>query len=202
MPTAVSYHRNGYVSWGFLTRSEDEQDNPSVEFHEWFKIFFDENEYNKARRVRRNIPYLPASHSEVKRYYKDFLSKLYPEIRKHLQDSVRGWATARIEFLFSVPTTWTRLGLSPEFKRLAVSAGFGQDSPNHKVEIYLTEAEAAAVHTFNTQNTLYDVGRGCRFSSVRKLISLAKNDDVLLIVDAGGGTTVSARVCGNRRLVE
>jgi hypothetical protein len=119
-------------------------------------VFWDSTEYNKARNSG-NIPYLPPTHADVERYYRDFLSKLYPQIKKHLSDTVRNWNTADIEFLFSVPTTWTKLGLTAKFKEVAMSAGFGRDGP-HTVDVSLTEAEAAAVHTFNTQNNLYEVG--------------------------------------------
>jgi hypothetical protein len=154
VPTTVFYHQKGHISWGFLTQHEDDHEGES---HEWFKIFFDEAEYNKARKKKRNIPYLPPSHGEVKRYYEDFLSELYTHIKTQLEDNVPNWSSAHVEFLFSVPTTWTKLGLTNEFKRLAQNAGFGRDGPNHIVDVSLTEAEAAAVHTFNSQNALYSV---------------------------------------------
>lgn len=145
------------MSWGFLTQVEEEQDRPG-DFREWFKVFFDETEYNKARSSGERIPYLPPTHAHVKKYYRDFLRKLYPQIKTHLQDNVRNWNTANIEFLFSVPTTWTKLSLTTEFKQIAMSAGFGRDG-SHRVDVSLTEAEAAAVHTFNSQNALYEASR-------------------------------------------
>lgn len=100
---------------------------------------------------------LPPSHAEVIKYYEDYLRKLYPHIKKCLIDNVLDWNTAHIEFLFSVPTTWTKLGLTQEFRKLAISAGFGGDGPDHVVDVSLTEAEAAAVYTFDTQNAVYSV---------------------------------------------
>ena len=144
-----------------MTKHEDDQEG---ELREWFKIFFDQAEYDRARKQRQSIPYLPPSHSDVGRYYEDFLRELYPHIRSQLQDLVPDWSTANVEFLFSVPTTWTKLGLTQEFKRRANDAGFGRDGSNHVVEVSLTEAEAAAVHTFNSQSALYSVGVACHCS--------------------------------------
>jgi hypothetical protein len=53
---------------------------------------------------------------------------------------------------------WTKLGLTKDFKELAGAAGFGRDGPKHVVDVSLTEAEAAAVHTFTSQNAVYSVG--------------------------------------------
>lgn len=138
-------------SWGFLTRQEDDQ----ALVHEWFKTFFDEDVYNQARQVSSDL--VPPSHADVKTYYRDFLKKLYPEIRRRLEDRVPEWETASIEFLFSVPTTWTKIGLANEFRRLAREAGFGQDGRHHTVDVGLTEAEAAACHTFTAQSATYSV---------------------------------------------
>ena len=137
-----------------MTKHEHDQEG---ELREWFKIFFDEAEYDRVRKKRQSISYLPPSHSHVRKYYEDFLRQLYPHIKTHLKDNVRDWSAADIEFLFSVPTTWTKLGLTQDFKRLAVNAGFGKDGAHHVVEVSLTEAEAAAVHSFNAQSGLYEV---------------------------------------------
>lgn len=153
VPTSIYYGADGRVSWGFSTQHESDQDR----VHEWFKVFFDEAEYEKARRSHPHPEELPPSHADVKRYYEDFLRKLYPHIKKNLVDNVRDWNDAHIEFLFSVPTTWTKLGLAQEFKKLVLRAGFGADSPNHVVDVSLTEAEAAAVYTFSSQNAVYSV---------------------------------------------
>jgi hypothetical protein len=151
----VCYKPDGRVSsWGFLTRTEDDQ----TLVHEWFKIWFDPSEYSKSREEEQNLDYLPPSHSDVKRYYLDFLKKLYRHIKNELTDNVRDWATANIEFLFSVPTTWTKLSLVQEFARIATTAGFGTEGMNHRVEVSLTEAEAAAVYTFKSQHAIYSVG--------------------------------------------
>ncbi len=137
-----------------MTRHEKDQEG---ELREWFKVFFDEVEYNKARGHKHSIPYLLPSYSHVKKAYEDFLGQLYVHVKSQLQDIVKQWSTADIEFLFSVPTTWTKLSMTREFRRIAMSAGFGRDGINHSVEISLTEAEAAAIHTFGSHNAMYSV---------------------------------------------
>jgi hypothetical protein len=146
------------VVWGFQTQNLDKlqgRGEAMSQVHDWFKVFFDEAEYNRAR--AKNPQDVPKSHADVKRYYLDFLRKLCQTVKERLIDNVPDWRTAHIEFLFSVPTTWTKLGLTNDFKELAKAAGFGRDGPNHVVDVSLTEAEAAAVHTFTAQNAVYNV---------------------------------------------
>ena len=152
VPTSICYAPDGRISWGFQTQHEND---PSADIRDWFKVFFDEAEYNRAR--IKDPEGVPPSHADVKLYYEDFLRKLYPHIKKCVCDNVPDWGSAYIEFLFSVPTTWTKLGLTSEFKKLAKSAGFGRDGSKHIVDVSLTEAEAAAVHTFMAQSAVYSV---------------------------------------------
>lgn len=80
------------------------------------------------------------------------------------------WEDAKIEYIFSVPTTWRPLPTVERFRNIISAAGFGSN-PNHKAEIGLTEAEAAAVHT------------------ARSMPGMFKEDEILMVCDAGGGTT-------------
>jgi hypothetical protein len=154
-------------SWGFLTNQEDSL-NPSISFHEWFKIYLDPQDYNKARAA--DPAAVPKSHQDVRKFYRDFLRKLCSYIEEQLEDQVgrTTWRKARIEFSFSVPTTWTSVGVTKDFEKLAREAGFGAAGPAHSVSVGLTEAEAAAVYTFKTQSASYTVGRSainCHVSS-------------------------------------
>ena len=146
-------------SWGFLANQED-QSNPSISFHEWFKIYLDSKDYNEAREA--NAAAVPSSHEDVRKFYRDFLQKLCFYIEEQLEDQVgrTTWRKAHIEFSFSVPTTWTAVGVTKDFEKLAREAGFGAAGPAHSVSIGLTEAEAAAVYTFKNQSASYTVGRG------------------------------------------
>jgi hypothetical protein len=134
-----------------LTQLEDDQER----VHDYFKAFFDERKFNAAQ--KKNPECIPPSHAEVRRYYKDFLRMLYATIRLFLWDNVRSWDAARVEFRFSVPNFWMRSDLSCQFKQLAEAAGFGNDGPNHMVDVSLSEAEAIACHTFAVQGARFSV---------------------------------------------
>lgn len=162
VPTAISYFEHGKIAWGFQTQYEllPEEWKPGQaqpqrrEVHDWFKIFLDEKEYDKAAAVDRDA--VPPSHTHVKTYYRDFMRQLYLHIRGCLQNSIPAlsWEEETINFIFSVPTTWSA-GTADDLKQLAKAAGF--EGPRHTVEIGLTEAEAAAVCTFSTQAGWYSV---------------------------------------------
>ena len=168
MPTVICY-RNGILSsWGFETRQEDFSD-PALDVGEWFKVYLDRKEYRDA-----GDDSWPRSYEDVKRAYRDFLKQLYLRTKEEIEAAVlRGssWEEAEIEFIFSVPTTWTAMAVATTFEKLIKEAGFGSDSAEHKVVIGLTEAEAAAIHTFETEKATYSPGQ------------------IVLVVDAGGGTT-------------
>lgn len=82
-----------------------------------------------------------------------------------------GWTDMAVEFVFSVPTTWTNQEVINTFKTVIRHAGFGAEGPRHSAEVDLTEAEAAAVATLKTSAVAFDAG------------------SLFLTVDAGGGTT-------------
>lgn len=168
VPTVVCYRNGRFSSWGFETRQEDQSD-PEVDFAEWFKVYLDRKEYRDAADDS-----WPRSYEDVRRAYRDFLRQLYICIREEISSSVlRGvsWQDANVEFIFSVPTTWTAVAITKIFEALLHEAGFGSEGKSHKVVIGLTEAEAAAIHTFVTEKETYRHGQ------------------IILVVDAGGGTT-------------
>ena len=84
---------------------------------------------------------------EVERWYRDYLQKMYDYLKFNLGGELSGttWKDARVEFIFSVPTTWAPVPTVENFKRIVRDAGFGSQT-HHSVNIGLTEAEAAAVH--------------------------------------------------------
>lgn len=178
VPTVVCYRNGIFSSWGFETRQEDFSD-PEVDVAEWFKVYLDRKEYRDA-----DNDSWPRSHEDVKRAYRDFLQQLYMCIKQELQSAVlrgKSWEDASVEFIFSVPTTWTAIGLTNAFESLIRRSGFGSEGRGHKVVIGLTEAEAAAVHTFATEKATYSDG------------------DIVLVVDAGGGTTDLALLKAHRQ---
>lgn len=153
VPTSLCYEGGNEISWGFLTHREDGDD---LEVHDWFKIYLDETEYHKAAKLDPEA--VPPTHAHVKTYYRDYLRKLYQHIKKVLSAELPavGFEKESIEFIFSVPTTWSP-GVAEDLRQLAREAGFDSGSPNHSVKIGLTEAEAAAVCSFSTQSGWFAV---------------------------------------------
>lgn len=103
--------------------------------------------------------------------YIDYFQFLYRTIEMRLKGELAStWEDAKIEYIFSVPTTWKPLPTVERFRKIVAAAGFGACF-NHRATIGLTEAEAAAVHT------------------ARSMPGIFKDNEVLLVCDVGGGTT-------------
>ena len=110
---------------------------------------------------------------EVEKWCQDYFQRLYEHIEWKLTPELRGktWKEAKIDFLFSVPTTWDPTGDTVRrFRSTVERAGFGAHR-SHSVSIGLTEAEAAACHVSQEASATF------------------RERDVLLVCDAGGGTT-------------
>lgn len=133
----------------------------------------------------------PGNFEDVQMWFVDFLTALYKEIKKCISEKLEldDWRAARVEYLFSVPTTWDN---HPEvlemFKAIAAKAGFGE-SEEHSVQISLSEAEAAAVYTAASQRNRHLVGVPAKSASLADDLSRLRQGDTVLVCDAGGGTT-------------
>ncbi|MCJ1354012.1 MAG: hypothetical protein MMC33_003999 [Icmadophila ericetorum] len=170
VPTVLVYEGSRLSSWGFSCEDATEQNSPGKTTREWFKTQLSP-EY--LQQIQMDEPETaPKSREEVKRWFKDFMSKLYGQVESQLKPLLptSSWEDAKIEFIFSVPTTWKPYPTIEDFKIIIKQAGFGRER-DHSVVIGLTEAEAAAVYTSKDQATKFQPG------------------DVLLVCDAGGGTT-------------
>jgi hypothetical protein len=154
--TAVGYDiRTGSpVTWGFLV----DRENDDVDVQELFKLYLDPT-YKDAFNDQPTI-------DEARKWFTDYLTFLFAAITQHFDESFPRWTSKRVEFLFSVPTTWKNPAMIAELESLLKRAGFGERI-NHATKITLTEAEAAAVYASKQY----------------------QKDDVLLVCDAGGGTT-------------
>lgn len=91
---------------------------------------------------------------------------LHRYINRHFEETLPRYETKRVEYVFSVPTTWKDPAIIAVMEGHIKTAGFGQKA-KERASIYLTEAEAAAV---------YSTGK-------------MEKDEVFLVCDAGGGTT-------------
>jgi hypothetical protein len=157
--TKISYDATGkIVNWGFMVDASLNSQNQRYE--ELFKLYLDPDFKD---------PYEGApSFQEARIWFTDYLSCVYRAVTRHLNDTIPRYSSKHVEFRFSVPTTWKNPAMIAETEQLIRNAGFGGMSPNHTVEIALTEAEAAAVYASKQQ---YEEG------------------EVFLVCDAGGGTS-------------
>ncbi|KXX80591.1 Chaperone protein HscA [Madurella mycetomatis] len=174
VPTTLIYHGNGVVSsWGFMC-ADDDTTMQGKSKHEFFKIFMEADTLAGAQ--QQGLSGAPASTLEAQRFCTDYLRQVYLHVKDSIESEIGrrdlgGWSGMRVEFVFSVPTTWTSLSVINTFRDVIRNAGFGVEGPRHSAEIDLTEAEAAAVATLKTSAVTLGTGT------------------VFLTVDAGGGTT-------------
>lgn len=172
VPTVVVYPNNSSEpsSWGFLSETVTETTADDKDYKEWFKTCLDPQKL--AQKQAEDPEGAPASLAEVEKWYEDYLRRMYEYLAFKLGSEISGadWEHAKIEFIFSVPTTWPVIPTVENFKSIVGRAGFGQHL-NHSVTIGLTEAEAAAVHVSTEAPGIFREG------------------DILLVCDAGGGTT-------------
>lgn len=150
--TAYDPESGELVNWGFNVNKDQED----LHIQELFKLWLDPAYHSESR----NQP----SIYEARKWFCDYMRCLHGAIEEHLDESYARWREKKVEFLFSVPTTWKSPAMIADIEKLIKSAGFLGRS-NHYVRISLTEAEAAAV--FVAKETGYQQG------------------DVFLVCDAG-----------------
>ncbi|KAF4450009.1 Hsp70 family protein [Fusarium austroafricanum] len=184
VPTVLAKDESGEnTRWGFLCK--DLADDKKWKL---FKLLLDpvffEKRKNDVKRAKNNGhgPWIPETIDDVYILVDRYLSQVYiyisnkiPELIKNHHDFSQAlkdktWASMKVEFIFSTPTTW-EASVSQWFRRLVSKAGFGGED-DHSVILGLTEAEAAAVFT-------------CQSATDCEI----RNNNILLSIDAGGGTT-------------
>ncbi|KAK3994857.1 hypothetical protein QBC44DRAFT_35101 [Cladorrhinum sp. PSN332] len=175
VPTVLIYNANGTLSsWGFLCVDDDDS-IPGKTRREFFKIFIEPDTLAAAQ--QQGLSSAPSSTVEAQRFVTDYLREIYSHVKETIETEIGrrhipgGWNDMAVEFLFSVPTTWTSQSVINVFKGIIRAAGFGLDGPRHSAQVDLTEAEAAAVATLKTSAVSFMMG------------------SLFLTVDAGGGTT-------------
>ena len=185
VPTAIQYRagNKNILSWGFgcpLPRKE-----PETRVIDRFKLYLD----NKFLDEAPGRPRRPGTHNDVQMWFEDFLKGLYNHITDHLCRELKLDRLETVQFVFSVPTAWGTAELET-LESVVKRAGFGTET-THSVVIKLTEAEAAAVYTARSPkhqrpvSHLEDDERKTPTEGPR-----LRKDDILLVCDSGGGTTV------------
>jgi hypothetical protein len=139
------------------------------EIQEMFKIYLDQEAIDEAKRKGlRDIP----SVEDTKQLVTDYLRAVYAHIKRSIEANTGSWKDIKVEFIFSIPTTWQSLRTTTDFEKAIRAAGFGEEnSYKHTARLELTEAEAAAVYVAGNPQVMFAPG------------------DILLVCDAGGGTT-------------
>ncbi|EME78602.1 uncharacterized protein MYCFIDRAFT_190830 [Pseudocercospora fijiensis CIRAD86] len=172
VPTVLVYPHGGDrpSSWGFGCEKPSEQDPNYGQLRDWFKTLLDPKNLDT---MRKRDPDLVTTQQDVRHWYRDFLRRLYDHIEQKLSSELPNfaWSAAQIEFLFSIPTTWSPQVVET-FRGIIGQSGFGgPTNAQHSVIMSLTEAEAAAVHMSTEAASHFREG------------------DILVVCDAGGGTT-------------
>ncbi|KAJ8071465.1 hypothetical protein OCU04_001785 [Sclerotinia nivalis] len=174
VPTKLAYSRNPNDRhepiWGFSCDLDDEY-HEVTEVRERFKIYLDQHSLDLAR--KGGVRDIPETVDEAKDLVTDYLRQIYKHVRLCIEAITGSWKEKRIEFVFSLPTTWDALDTVNRFNDAIHAAGFTSQNPDkHSAKLGLTEAEAAAVYFVTNSEIELDKG------------------DIILFCDAGGETTV------------
>ena len=176
VPTRLIYHDDEVADWGFLCDRLNREDHPDPKDQQYFKLWLD------GQHLREVFPEdeRSFSHDDVKKWFTDYLRKIYEHIRHTFTEGTLAihaeqWR-GNVEFVFSVPTTWKSHEVANTYLRCIRDAGFEdanskKGKKKHTFVIGLNEAEAAAIHTFRSEALTI------------------QEKDVILVCDAGGGTT-------------
>lgn len=144
--------------------------NELAAVREHFMIYLDQESLDSAR--KRGVRDMPATVSEAMGLITDYLRQIHQHVRFSLESATGSWRDRRVEFVFGLPTTWTSMDTTNKFHGATQAAGFTSDNPEkHSAKLELTEAEAAGV-----------------YMATNPQVTLSKGD-ILLVCDAGGGTT-------------
>ena len=176
VPSSIFYWPRTKIAkvWGFESQHLDGT-------KEWFKRYLDPDVLRglegtaRKRRTQNGTdslqdPDIPDA-DEVRKWYRDYMSCLYAHLSEVIQKQTGLWESKCVEFIFSLPCTFTKLEIGRDLLALITQAGFGKGGERHTVELGLTEPEAAAVYT------------------IKETAVEFKSGTTILVCDAGGGTT-------------
>ncbi|KAL5333307.1 hypothetical protein BJX70DRAFT_403701 [Aspergillus crustosus] len=159
VPSHILYHASlPSPKWGFQCEEPPlpEAETNTRDIKQYFKLNLDPDFTDS----RPNAP----TREEATRYFQDYISCVYAYVVGYFRKTMPRFDACKVEFVFSVPTTWKDPRMVEEL-RSCVRFDGRQD---HRAVIGLTEAEAAAVYV-----------SGLHY----------QKNDVILVCDAGGGTT-------------
>ncbi|KAH1433170.1 hypothetical protein KXX32_001734 [Aspergillus fumigatus] len=137
VPTAIEYESPSHSvkSWGFLCNTED----PASDIKEYFKLHLAPGAHQGGKITR----------AEAQRWLQDYIRCVCQHVTAHFRDTLPSFAACKVEWVFSVPTTWKDVRMVEETRHLLQRAinmsSPGMSPENNRAVVGLTEAEAAAV---------------------------------------------------------
>jgi hypothetical protein len=133
VPTCIAYEADSTTvkNWGFLCDPEDET---SV-IREFFKLHLAPQYHDPSG----------PSRAEAQRWFRDYVQCIYQHVANFLASTIPEFPFRKVEFVFSVPTTWKDVRMIEETRTL-IEQAIVMRSTAHRASIGLTEAEAAAVY--------------------------------------------------------
>ena len=157
VPTILGYNgrTGGVETWGCLCDLEHDHD---LNYQQLFKLNLDPDHKDPGV---VNAPTV----EQAQRWFRDYMRCLHDHVKGHFDDRFPHWTSKKVEWVFSVPTSWTSASMINEIEACIKASGFGSDDPSHRVHIGLTEAEAAAVYAAKNHYEvcrlgIVSVGRG------------------------------------------
>jgi hypothetical protein len=170
--TVLAYNRRSgeLDTWGFTA----DPYNPDFRIEKNFKLFLDP-EY-RPESSHGNDPSL----EQARQWYLDYLACLYQWISRYFSEIVPRWWIRKVEYVFSVPGSWQDPEVIETLRRLIKMAGFGKEL-NHRADITLTEAEAAAVYVGPNKYKDGDVVLVCDSGAI------ATSLDIMKVISLGFG---------------
>jgi hypothetical protein len=140
VPTSVLYGADGKTvkEWGFGCDTAEDQ---IADVKEFFKLHL-------APQSGEGVDMaggMNITRKEAQRWFQDYISCIYKHVVSHFDSTIPGFSKMRVEFIFSVPTTWKDVRMIEEIRGL-IDRTIQNSGLNHWACIGLTEAEAAAVY--------------------------------------------------------
>jgi hypothetical protein len=113
VPTKIAYPKGSSTpsTWGFAAESRSDSRQDDKVYREWFKRLLDPAVLRQAQAKDPQLRDTPRTQEEVDKWFEDFMRFLYRHIESRLSaefPSTKTWQSAKIEFIFSVPTTWRK----------------------------------------------------------------------------------------------
>ena len=127
VPTILGYVEgtNALQTWGCLCDFEEQDD---LDHKQLFKLNLDP-EHRDPGVV--NAP----SVEDAREWFCDFLRCVHDHVKQYFDNRFPSWMDQKVEWVFSVPTSWTNASMVAQIELCIKSAGFGKDHPRHRVHI-------------------------------------------------------------------